>query len=292
MNFTLQSADLSVEVNPIGMEISSIKSKTTDLEYLWQGNPAVWNGQAPVLFPIVGSLKDGFTIIDGKKYEMPKHGILRHSEKPLLKAQTANSVIFSLKWDEESLQHYPFKFEFEIKFTLKGKMLEVSHKITNHGNETMLYLLGGHPAFNCPLRAGEVYEDYLLEFSKAETDSTWIVEDTGLIGLQQKLVLDNTAILPLHPHMFANDALIFKQLDSREVTLKHKDRGTILSVNFEDFDYLGIWAKPEAPFVCIEPWLGIGDSSDSNHHFEEKDGILKLEAQKSEAKKYSITILE
>lgn len=292
MNFTLQSADLSVEVNSIGMEISSIKSKTTNLEYLWQGNPAIWNGQAPVLFPIIGALKDGFTIIDGKKYEMPKHGIVRHSDKPFLKDQTANSLLFSLKWDEESLQHYPYKFELEIKFSLNGKSLEVSHKITNHGDETMLYSLGAHPAFNCPLLEDEAYDDYLLEFATAETDSTWIVEDTGLIGLDQKLVLENTETLPLQPHMFDDDALIFKQLKSREVTLKHKDRGAILAVNFEDFNYLGIWAKPEAPFVCIEPWLGIGDSSDSKQKFAEKEGIMTLEAQRSDVKTYTIKILK
>ncbi|REG94286.1 aldose 1-epimerase family protein [Algoriphagus antarcticus] len=292
MNLTLQSAELTVEINPIGMELSSIKSKSTGLEYIWQGDPAVWNSQAPVLFPIIGALKNGYSLINGNKYEMPKHGLVRNSHKPRLIEQTDTSLTFRLTWDEESLKNYPFKFQLDMIFTLVGKTLTIEHHVSNLSEETMLYSLGGHPAFNCPLRDGEVYEDYLLEFAQKETDSTWIVEDTGLIGLNQRLMLDNTAILPLHTHLFDNDALIFKQLKSREVTFKHKDRGAILSVNFEDFDYLGIWAKPGAPFVCIEPWLGIGDSSDSNHHFEEKDGILKLEAKESEAKKYSITILK
>jgi galactose mutarotase-like enzyme len=291
MTHQLENLDLSVKLNECGIELSSIKSISSGIEYLWQGNPAIWQGQAPVLFPIIGALKEGFTLIDGQKYSMPKHGIVRNSSKPTLKSRTANSLLFSLIWDEESLKHYPFKFELEIEFILNEKTLAVSHKITNHGHETMLYSIGGHPAFNCPLLDGEEYEDYLLEFSQAETDSTWEVEDTGLIGLNQKLVLDNTNTLPLHKHLFDDDALIFKHLKSREVKLKHKTKGTVLSVQFDDFDYLGIWAKPGAHFVCIEPWLGIGDSTNSNQKFEEKEGILRLEPHQNDVKTYSITIL-
>lgn len=292
MNYTIQSSELSVDVNLTGIELSSIKSKTTGLEYIWQGDSTIWSGQAPVLFPIIGALKDGFTFIDSQKYFMPKHGIIRHSEKPVLKSRTDNSLLFSVKWDEESLKIYPFKFELEIEFTLNGKALEVSHRITNHGEETMLYSLGGHPAFNCPVLDGEKYEDYIIEFEQAETDSTWMVEPSGLIGLEQRLVLDNVTSLPLHSHLFEDDALIFKHLKSREVVLKHKDKGAVLSVKFDDFDYLGIWAKPGASFVCIEPWLGIADSADSNHKFEEKEGIMKLGVKESEVKTYTITIID
>lgn len=292
MNFTLQSADLSVEVNPIGIELSSVKSLTTGLEYIWQGNPAVWSGQAPVLFPIIGALKEGFTRIEGKKYAMPRHGIVRNSSKPILKHQTTDSLLFGLTWDEDSLTIYPYKFELEIEFKLTDKKLEVIHKITNHGKETMLYSIGAHPAFNCPIQEGHGYEEYYLEFSELETDSTWEVEPSGLIGFDQTLVLNNTKKLPLHRHLFDEDALIFKHLKSREVTLKHIESGPILSVSFDDFDYLGIWAKPGAPFVCVEPWLGIGDSTDSNQNFEEKEGILKLGAEESVIKSYSISISE
>lgn len=290
MIFKLESSKLSVEVNDIGIELSSIKSISTGIEYLWQGNPAIWSGQAPVLFPIIGALQEGFAFINGQKHSMPKHGIVRNSSKPTLKSKTASSLLFSLKWDDESLLLYPFKFELEIEFILKGKTLTIKHTITNHGEETMLYSIGGHPAFNCPLRDGEEYEDYFLEFAQPETDSTWMVEATGLIGLEQKSVLENASNLPLNKHLFDEDALIFKQLKSKEVTLKHKDKGAILSVNFDDFDYLGIWAKPGAPFVCIEPWLGIADSVDSNQKFEEKEGLLKLEPHQSDVKIYSITI--
>jgi galactose mutarotase-like enzyme len=292
MNYTLQSAELSVEVNPVGMELSSIKSRTTNLEYIWQGNPTRWAGQAPVLFPIVGGLKDGYTLINGQKYEMPKHGLVRNSNKPRIIEQSDNSLRFRLVWDEESLKQYPFKFQLEMVFTLVGKTLSIAHRISNLGDEPMFYSLGAHPAFNCPLRDGEVYEDYYLAFEQPEIGFTQLVDPSGLIGLDQKLILDDTNILPLHSQLFDADALIFKQLKSREVKLNHKNRGAILSVNFEDFNFLGIWAKPGAPFVCIEPWLGIGDSIDSNQQFTKKDGIRTLEAHQSEVMAYTITVLE
>jgi galactose mutarotase-like enzyme len=290
MIYTITSPALTVEVNSIGIELSSIKSNTSDLEYIWQGDPAIWNGQAPVLFPIIGVLKQGVMTYQNQEYRVPKHGLVRYSTQPILKESSENSLLFSFSWDDESLQQYPFKFELEVQFTLTDKTIQVTHRVKNMGNETMLYSVGAHPGFNCPLKEGESYEEYFLQFPEKETDSTWLVENTGLIGLGQKPVLENSSILPLNKHLFDNDALIFKHLKSREVTLCHKEKGAILSVNFHDFDYLGIWAKPGAPFLCIEPWLGIGDSVDSNQNFEEKEGIIKLNSGQIDVKTYTITI--
>ncbi|WP_111610218.1 aldose 1-epimerase family protein [Algoriphagus yeomjeoni] len=292
MRHKLVSSELSIEVNEIGMELSSIKNKASGLEYLWQGDPNIWNGQAPVLFPIIGALKNEFTFISGQKYEMPKHGLVRNSNKPKLVEKTDSSLRFRFSWDEETMLLYPFKFQLDILFTLENKTLKVEHIISNLGDKAMFYSIGAHPAFNCPLKDEEEYEDYFLEFEQYETDSTWVVEENGLIGLDQKLVLNNTATLPLNKNLFDKDALIFKNLKSRKVSLSHKSSGPILSVKFDDFNYLGIWAKPGAPFVCIEPWLGIGDSINSNQKFEEKDGILKLEPHQSDSKSYEITILD
>lgn len=274
------------------MELCSIKSKHTGTEYIWQGDPTVWQGQAPVLFPIIGALKDGFTTMNGINYEIPKHGLVRNSNKPRLIDKTNSSLRFRFSWDRDSLQKYPFKFQLDLIFTLESKTLKVEHIISNLGDETMLYSIGAHPGFNCPVRDGEAYEDYVLEFEQKETDSTWVVEPSGLIGLEQKSILEDTATLPLHQQLFDDDALIFKKLRSRNVTLAHRSKGAVLSIKFDDFDYLGIWAKPGAPFVCIEPWLGIGDSVASNQKFEDKEGVLKLAAAHSEVKAYSITILE
>ncbi|MEP0710329.1 MAG: aldose 1-epimerase family protein, partial [Algoriphagus sp.] len=209
MKYTIQSTELSVEVNSTGLELSSIKSTQTGQEYLWQGDPAIWGGQAPVLFPIVGGLKEGFTLIEGLKYQMPKHGIVRNCDKTKLLQQTDSSLWFRLSSDQETLASYPYQFQLDMIFTLAAKTLTIEHHISNLGTQTMYYSLGAHPAFNCPMLAGEVYEDYLLEFAEAEIAHTQLVDPSGLIGLDQKLVLDNTNVLQLHGQLFDGDALIF-----------------------------------------------------------------------------------
>jgi galactose mutarotase-like enzyme len=244
------------------------------------------------LFPIIGALKNGQLNYQGKFFELPKHGLVRNSVKPKLIESGTDFLRFGMAWDAETLEIYPFKFSLEITFLLDGKSLQIQHRITNSADESMLYSIGGHPAFNCPLKADESYEDYYLEFEEEETAATWLIDQSGLISLEQKPILDHTKNLPLHSHLFDYDALVFKNLKSSSVKLFHRKKGPLLAVDFEDFNYLGIWAKPAAPFVCIEPWLGIADSVDSSQNFEEKEGVLKLASGQSDQKIYSISILE
>lgn len=290
MTYSLNTPTLSIEVTKTGIELCSIKLNTTGKEYMWQGDPRIWGSHAPVLFPIIGALKNGLTKYRGTSYSIPKHGLIRNSDKVTLIDQTEDSLKFRLTWDKESLQLYPFKFGIEVTYKIIGNTIQVSHQVTNHGEETMLYSVGGHPAFVCPFFEGESYNDYVLEFEKTETDSTWLLDSNGLVTDQTKPILKNTKTLPLHKTLFDNDALIFKNLISRTVVLKSRTSGPVLSVQFEDFNYLGIWAKPNASFVCIEPWLGITDHIDSDQNFEAKEDLLKLERQKSVVKSYSITI--
>lgn len=291
MIHTIKSSELSVSVNTKGMELCSIKSNISGLEYMWQADPSIWKGSSPVLFPIVGALKDGFTYIDGHKYLIPKHGLVRNSSKPKLIEATADSLRFSFTANEETLKSYPFNFRFELVFTLKGKTLMVEHHITNLDEKTMLYSVGGHPAFNCPLHTGEEYEEYFLEFSQIENDATYLVNQKGLIKNETEPILTNSKVIKLRKDLFEHDALIFKHLKSREVTLKHESKGAILSMKFDDFKYLGIWAKPAAPYVCLEPWLGIGDNENTDQIFENKEGIMRLASGKTDIKTYSISIL-
>lgn len=292
MKHRIESENLWIEVNSIGMELSSIRSKQSNQEYLWQGDPTFWPGQAPVLFPIVGALKNGQMIYKEICYSLGRHGFVRNSPKPRLIDSGLNFLRFGMEWDSDTLKIYPFKFNLEITFLLEGKTMHIQHQIVNRGDEVMLYSIGAHPAFRCPQMADENYEDYYLEFEAEETAATWLIDPSGLIGLTQKPILDHTKYLPLHSHLFDDDALVFKNLRSRSVKLVHQKRGALLAVDFGDFNYLGIWAKPAAPFVCIEPWLGIADSVDSSQQLIEKEGILKLEAGQSAQKNYSITIFE
>lgn len=290
MRYTIESESLQVQIKLKGMEISSIRSKMTNLEYLWQGDSRYWTGQAPVLFPIIGALKAGKTSHLGKAYVLPKHGIVRNSDQIQLVHQQSDQVIFRLESNAETLINYPFLFTLEVSFKISDKCLEVSHKVTNLDNQNMFYSIGGHPAFNCPLLPGEQLEDYFIEFPKKETDATWMISSDGLIDGKGEMVLKESKEIPLHAHLFDWDALIFKQLQSREVSLSHRKRGPVVKLEFEDFDYLGIWAKPGAPFVCLEPWLGIADSVDHSGILAEKEGIRKVTPGVSETKTYRIRI--
>ena len=292
MKYNIESEELQIEVNSIGMELSSIRSTQTDREYLWQGDPTFWKGQAPVLFPIVGALKAGQLQHNGKNYQLPRHGFVRNSEKPTLIEQTPTKIRMGMSWDAETMTVYPFKFKLELQFLVTGKTVEIQHQIWNEGDAPMLFSIGAHPAFNCPLLPTETYEDYFLEFDQEEYESTYLIDPSGLISLDQELILAHTNELPLHAHLFDGDALVFKTLNSRKVSLVSRTSGPLVAVDFEDFNYLGIWATPQAPFVCIEPWLGIADSVASNQVLTDKEGILTLLPGESTRKTYSISILE
>lgn len=290
MNYSLNTQNLSIEVTKTGIELCSIKSKKSGQEYMWQGDPAIWGSHAPVLFPIIGALKNGECFYEGTSYRIPKHGLIRNSNKVELVEQTEHSLRFRLKWDEESLKLYPFKFEIEITYTIEENTIQVSHHITNLDEKIMLYSVGGHPAFNCPIDDNEKYEDYYLEFEEAETDATWLLDSDGLVTDTTVPMIEQSNRLELHKNLFDNDALIFKNLKSRKVSLKSSVSGSVLTMSYDDFDFLGIWAKPGAPFVCIEPWLGITDHTNSNQDFVTKERLLQLEPDKSTTKTYSITI--
>lgn len=292
MIFTISSPQLEVSIKQTGIELCSIKSKVTGKEFMWQGDPAFWANHAPVLFPIIGALKGGVTTIDGKEYPIPKHGLLRYSEKPTLKEQGDDYVTFQLHWDEETLKLFPYKFVFEVTFSVDGSSLNISHKVINEDEKELFYNLGGHPAFNCPLEDYEVYEDYYLEFEQSETLDTWLLDDSGLVTDTPKPVINNSKILPLTTSLFDDDALIFRNLKSRKVTLKSRKSGDALSIHFDGFPYLGIWAKPGAPFVCIEPWHGLTDHAESDGPFASKELLRSLAPGEKETMAYQINLPE
>ncbi|MDT0686648.1 aldose 1-epimerase family protein [Autumnicola psychrophila] len=288
--FTIQNEHLSISVLEKGAELCSIKNLKTEKEHIWQANPEIWSSHAPNLFPIIGILKGGQYFYKGKTYEMPKHGMLRHNEDIRVKEKAENKLVFELIYSEESLKTYPFKFNFQIIFKLKGKKLKVSHKITNLDSKIMFFSLGGHPAFNTPINNDEKYKDYYLEFDQNMDLSTHILNNEGLVSLNTKKILQNEKKIQLHEHLFDDDALIFKNIPSKEVALKSQLSGTILTLEYSDFKNLGVWAKPGAPYVCIEPWLGIADLEGTDQNLETKEDILKLEAGKKFEAAYTIKI--
>lgn len=276
MEYTISNKHLTVSILNKGTEISSIKSVKSGTEYMWNANPEIWASHAPVLFPAIGSFKNSECIIDGKVYNIPKHGFIRHNEDIALTNKEEDQLEFQLKYSEKTLEIFPYKFVFNISFKLEENKLKVIHQIENLDNQEIHFSLGAHPGFKCPVNEGEAYEDYYLEFEHSEYAETTLLSADGLISDNTELVLNNTNILPLHSELFNNDALIFKDLKSKKVSLKSTKSDQVLSVYYNDFNYLGVWAKPNAPFVCIEPWLGIADHENSDGNYLKKDGLISL----------------
>ena len=289
---TIKNEDFKVSVKETGAELCSFKSLKSGKEYIWQADPDIWASHAPNLFPIIGCLKDDAFIFKEREYNCPKHGFIRNNSDVKIVDQTDNSLTFGMSYSNDTLKIYPFRFEFRIKYTLNENRLKVEHIITNHGDEEMLFSVGGHPGFTCPLNKNESYHDYYLEFDKPDVSQTWQVQMNGLIAKDTLPVFDKPGIINLYSHIFDNDALVFKDLNSRKVSLKSRKSNQVLTVGFEDFPYLGIWAKPDAPYVCIEPWLGIADSADTDRNFETKEGVLKLQPKGAFTASYFISVEE
>jgi galactose mutarotase-like enzyme len=179
---------------------------------------------------------------------------------------------------KETRKIYPFDFEFSIQFVLDGTKVRVIHQITNPGNSDLYFSLGGHPGFKCPIHPEENYEDCFLEFEYPENSSTLLSQDNGTISDRTAPVFHDTNILPLKHELFSKDALIFNDLKSKKITLRSKKSKEAVSVTFEGFPYMGIWAKTNGDFICIEPWCGIADRWDTDQRIEHKEGIIKLAA--------------
>lgn len=289
--YSLINDKLKVNIKHKGAELCNITSLKSNTEFLWQADPNVWGSHAPNLFPIIGAMKDDTYYFDDKKYNMPKHGFVRHNDNFKVVLQSETKITFKLKSNPSLKAIYPFDFEFVLTYELVGNVLHVNHTVNNTDTQPIYFSLGGHPAFNCPLDENESYTDYILKFEAKEISESCLLNmKTGLITDTTKPVFVNCNTIALKPDLFNEDALIFKDLTSRKVILKHKTKGDVLSVAFKDFPYLGIWAKPNAPYVCIEPWIGIADLESTNQQLIEKEGIINLAENSSFNATYSIEI--
>ncbi|AUP77698.1 aldose 1-epimerase family protein [Flavivirga eckloniae] len=289
--YTLENEKLKIAVKKTGAELCKIAAVKKDIDFMWDANPEVWGSYAPNLFPIIGALKDGSYHFENQTHKLPKHGLIRNNDKITLQKQNQDSLTFKLAYDEDSLKAYPFKFEFLITYQLTGNVITITHTIKNLDDKIMYFSLGGHPAFKCPVYNNEDYSDYFLEFEQTENSKTHLINmENGLISNKTKAIFNNTNILELEHDLFNEDALVFKDLKSKKVVLKSKSHGAILTVRHKDFPYLGIWAKPDGDYVCIEPWLGIADSENTNQNLKEKEGILTLKPQQTFTASYSIEI--
>lgn len=289
--YSLKNNKLEITVKKRGAELCKITAVKNNLDFLWHADPNVWPSHAPNLFPIIGALKNNTYFFEDEAYQMPKHGFFRHHEGIELHEKTKNSLCFKLASDVDLIKIFPFKFEFFITYILTDNVLEVVHTVKNTDNKILYFSVGGHPAFKCPVYKDEAYDDYFLEFEHIEQAKKHTLNmDNGLITSKTEPVLNNTKTLPLTHDMFKEDALVFKDLKSRKVALKSDKKGEILSVDYNGFPFLGIWAKTNGNYICIEPWLGIADSENTTQNLVNKEGILSLNPEKSFKASYSIEI--
>lgn len=282
--YTLSNNSVSISVKKYGAELSSFKSENTGIEYLWQGNPDVWYGQSPILFPIVGTLLDNKYKVDGKEYELFRHGIARKRDFEL-KEQTENHITLTQSWNSDTLNAYPFKYVLDVEFKLDGKKLTVTHTVKNADDKTMYFSIGGHPGFNCKI--GDK-----LCFAEPETLVCEKIDTDSILDGKHYPTLTNETDIVITKDIFDGDALILSGMKSDTVYLKSDFRPQQIKFNFGKAPALGIWAKPGAEYVCIEPWYGINDSREVKNDFSEKRLIQKLEPNKEFNFVWSVEIVE
>jgi galactose mutarotase-like enzyme len=270
-----------------GAEWRSLSDKTSGRELLWQADAAFWGKSAPVLFPIVGSLRGGQYRHQGQSYSLGRHGFARDREFAV-KEQASDRVTFVLGADETSRAVFPFDWSLEIEYRLWGRTLHTTYRVANRGTGELLFSVGAHPAFNVPL-AGGAFEDAYLEFDVAEQPVRWLLDAQGtLSGETRRLPPGKT--LPLTHELFAEDALVFKGLKSSRVTLRQKGTTLAVSMEFPGFPFYGIWSAPGAPFVCLEPWCGVADSAAATGKLDEKEGINKLAPGATFTRNFAVTV--
>ncbi|GAA3192935.1 aldose 1-epimerase family protein [Lentilactobacillus kefiri] len=287
---TLKNQYLTVLINEFGAELTSVKD-TSGLEYIWQADPSFWKRHAPILFPIVGRLKDNQYDYQGKTYQMTQHGFARDNQFKV-ESQLPTKVSLVLRPTDETLAKYPFKFELRIIYELVDHQLKVSLNVMNPSEDTLLFSIGAHPGFNIPLVKNEgSFEDSFVRVAPKKR-YTQIPLKPPYSDPEDSKVIDLTKPLPLNHDLFNSDAIVLS-LEGKETTVmlanSQNDHGVSLTV--ENAPYVGIWSPypKKAPFACIEPWWGLADTVDSNGKLTDKFAINKLEGRHAFAGKYQIS---
>ena len=279
VRYVLNQGNWRAVVDTLGAEMISCKEK--DLEYVWSGDPAYWTGHAPVLFPIVGALRNERTSFGGLPYAMKQHGFARRSEFTAV-AVTEDSISLKLFDTPETRKQYPFSFGLIVKHQLTENGFQTTYTVQNTGSTVLPFAIGGHAGFTCPLRPGEKFSDYRVIFEEPEDPSAVLLDDDGLLSrVNKKTVLtEGGTVLPVTEAVFAESALVFLHVKSRKLSFVHREKGTGLDFHFDGFCNLGIWTPPGkgAPFLCLEPWQGAASYEDDAWIFEEKADVVFLPA--------------
>jgi galactose mutarotase-like enzyme len=286
---SISSNQLVAEIDPLGAQLSSLKNRAA-LDLLWNGDPKVWAGRAPLLFPIVGVLEGGTYRLGTKRYPLPRHGFAR-GKLFSIESASSSAAAFRLVADESSLQVYPFQFELEVHYELNGATLSVTTWIRNKSSTAIPASFGYHPGFRWPLPFGRARSAHFIEFECDEPAPARRIDSAGLLTAERHPTPITQRRLALADSLFQDDVLIFDQIISRSVLYGSND-GPRLKIGFPDAPYLGVWTKPGAQFICIEPWHGITDPEGFSGEFADKPGVFVLKGAGSFCTRMNITLME
>ena len=268
---SIASGDLTAQIDPLGAQLSLLRDGG-GRDLLWNGDPAIWKGRAPVLFPIVGALAGGSYRLDSKVYRLPRHGFARDRRFEIIHS-TGASAQFELTADEATLAVYPFRFSLQIQFALDGTTLAVTTRVRNLGDQPMPASFGYHPALRWPLPFGQDRSRHFIEFECDEPAPVRRLDADGLLTPVRHPTPVSNRRLILADSLFQDDVIIFDALQSRTLTYG-ADGGPLLRMSYPDAPYLGVWTKPGAPFICIEPWHGVADPEGFSGNFDAKPGVF------------------
>ncbi|HLG46553.1 MAG TPA: aldose 1-epimerase family protein [Reyranella sp.] len=283
---TLRNGTLGAAVSARGAELQRLHTAAGE-ELLWDGNPEIWAGRAPLLFPVVGNVKDDHITVHGQRYPLLRHGFARTSIFELVESADAR-CLWRLRANDESRLRYPFAFRLDVAYALEGRRLAMRATVVNEGAEPMPASFGFHPAFRWPLVPGIAREAHDVRFEKAEPEPIHRLAAGLLAGPEPTPVVGER--LPLADALFERDALIFKRLRSRRLTYGPAG-GRRLQLDFPAMPHLGIWSKPGAGFVCLEPWQGFADPSDFDGELAKKPGTVAIPPKSDRVFELSVTIL-
>lgn len=284
---SIASESLTAKISPLGAELHALVD-SEGRQFMTDADPAFWSGHAPVLFPIVGRLNHDRFRLDGVEYEMPKHGFARRSQFAVVESDAA-SVTFRLTDSETTRLHYPFAFALEMAFAVQGQTLSMTATVRNTGDVALPASFGFHPAFAWPLPYGGTKEEYQVQFEHDEPGVLKAISVDGLIAADERPTPVAGNILHLKDDLFTDDALVWDHLASRRVHYGVAGRPG-LDVSFPDTKKLGIWMKPGARYLCIEPWAGIADPDGYDGDFRQKPGVFELAPGAERAFRMNVTV--
>lgn len=286
----LENTNLIIETKNNGAELTRIYSKVLNKEFLWNGNNKYWGRQSPILFPIVGRLKDNETIINNNLYNMTQHGFARDMNFDLIE-ETQTCLTYKLSSNNETKKYYPYDFDLFVKYILNKSKIEICWKVLNKSFEDMFFSIGAHPAFNVPFDEKTSIDDYYLNLRSRDSINAYSL-DKSFICTKSKV--ESLESIDLNSEIFKNDALIYDNVN--EISINSRKSNASISIEFNNFPFVGVWSpyyketNSIAPFVCIEPWYGIADCVNSDKNFKDKLGINKLSPNKIFEASYSINL--